>query len=221
MVTLAEIEGIGIIQHIWITLPDHTEKGPYVLRDLVLRMYWDRETNPSVEVPLGDFFCNGHAMRCKVNSLPIAVNPTGGMNSYFPMRFRSLAKITVENQHSADISGFFYQIIYSLLTKLSDKMPYFHAQWHRENPTVIGHDHTIKDTYYRLEVNHEKVYASFCVTSLSNPIFVKKVEGPPGGYLYLLNEAPPYFDPARKRWMANFTRTNKVTSSPPTRDGAS
>jgi len=144
-VTLAEIEGTGIIQHIWITLPDRTEKGYYVLRDVILRIYWDEEVNPSVEVPLGDFFCNGHAIRCEVNSLPIVVNPVGGMNCYFPMPFRSSAQITVENQHLSDISGFFYQITYSLVQKLPDETAYFHAQWRRENPTVMGRDYTIVD----------------------------------------------------------------------------
>ena len=54
--TLAQIEGAGVIQHIWMTVTDRTDKDYYVLRDLVLRMYWDGEQEPSVEVPLGDFF---------------------------------------------------------------------------------------------------------------------------------------------------------------------
>lgn len=144
-VSLAEIEGTGIIQHIWITVRDKTEKGPYVLRDLVLRMFWDGEDEPSVETPLSDFFCIGHAIPYKVNSLPVAVNPTGGMNSYFPMPFKSSARITVENQHPADIEGFFYQITYSLLPRLPENVAYLHAQWRRENPTEIGKDYTILD----------------------------------------------------------------------------
>ena len=144
-VTLAEIEGPGIIQHIWVTVPDKTEKGVYVLRDLILRMYWDKEVAPSVEVPLGDFFCNGHAMRYKVNSLPIVCNPTGGMNCYFPMPFLSSARITLENQHPVDVPLFFYQITYVVLPKLPERIGYFHAQWRRENPTKISHDYTILD----------------------------------------------------------------------------
>lgn len=142
---LAEIEGTGTIRHIWITFLDQTEKGKQVLRDLVLRMYWDGEENPSVEVPIGDFFCNGHAMRCNINSLPITVNPTGGMNCYFPMSFRSSARITIENQHPGDLSFVYYQITYSLVSQLPDNIAYFHAQWRREDPTVIGRDYTIVD----------------------------------------------------------------------------
>lgn len=55
---LAEMEGPGVIQHIWITVTDRTDKDYYVLRDLVLRMYWDDEETPSVESPI---------IRCMMN----------------------------------------------------------------------------------------------------------------------------------------------------------
>ena len=55
-VTLGEIQGEGIIQHIWITVTDRTsERNRYVLRDLVLRMYWDDEEFPSVGMPAWRF----------------------------------------------------------------------------------------------------------------------------------------------------------------------
>ncbi|MFW6164186.1 MAG: hypothetical protein ACODAJ_15570, partial [Planctomycetota bacterium] len=41
-VTLADIDGPGIIQHIWITVK------PTAYRDCILRFYWDGETSPSV-----------------------------------------------------------------------------------------------------------------------------------------------------------------------------
>jgi hypothetical protein len=144
-VTLADIEGTGVIQHIWITCTDRTDKGYFVFRDLVLRMYWDNEATPSVEVPLGDFFCNGFGARAKVNSMAIAVNPTGGMNCYFPLPFRKSAKITIENQHAADIHGFFYQFHYNLVDELPAETAYFHAQWRRENITTEARDYVILD----------------------------------------------------------------------------
>lgn len=77
-ITLAEMEGPGILRHFWMTVTDKTIAGSFVLRDLILRIYWDDESTPSVESPLGDFFCNGFGTRCEVNSLPIVVNPTSG-----------------------------------------------------------------------------------------------------------------------------------------------
>ncbi len=140
---LADIDGPGLIQSFWITVTDKTSKGYYVLRDLVLKMYWDNEETPSVEVPLGDFFCNGFGTRCRVNSLPIVVNPTGGMNCYFPMPFRKHARITIENQHAETISGFFYQFNYCLMDSIPDEAAYFHAQFRRENITTPKKDFTI------------------------------------------------------------------------------
>lgn len=136
--TIAEIEGPGMIQHIWITV------DPKVFRDFVLRIYWDGETTPSVEAPLGDFFCCGHALRAKINSLPIAVNPAGGLNSYWPMPFRRSAKITIENQHRDAMNGFFYQITYAL-RPVPESAAYFHAQWRRTLTTREQPEHTLLD----------------------------------------------------------------------------
>jgi len=136
--TLAEIEGPGTIRHIWITV---VEKA---YRDCVLRFFWDGEDTPSVEVPLGDFFACGHALRTKVNSLPICVNPSGGFNSYWPMPFSKSAKVTVENQHWEDIGGFFYQITYDL-ADVPHQAGCFHAQWRRSVTERTCPDHVILD----------------------------------------------------------------------------
>jgi hypothetical protein len=133
---LADIQGPGVIQHIWLTV------SPQAYRDTVLRFYWDEEEIPSVEVPLGDFFCNGHGLRYNVNSLPIVVNPSGGFNSYWPMPFRQRARITIQNQHSEPIAGFYYQITYAL-TEVVDKAAYFHAQWRRSVTTRDLPEHVI------------------------------------------------------------------------------
>lgn len=137
-VTLADVKGPGVINHIWITV------DPKAYRDTILRFYWDGEKTPSIEVPLGDFFCNGHALRCNINSLPIAVNPSGGFNCYFPMPFRKKALITIENQRWEPIHGFFYQITYSL-TDVPESAAYFHAQWRRSLTTVEYPEHVILD----------------------------------------------------------------------------
>jgi hypothetical protein len=137
-VTLAEIEGPGVIQHIWNTV------DPRRWRQLILRIYWDGEDTPSVETPLGDFFCNGWCARCNVNSLPISVNPAGGFNSYWPMPFRKSAKITLENLSDDDIGGYYYQIDYAL-TDVPEDAAYLHAQWRRDNPLPYMEVHTLLD----------------------------------------------------------------------------
>ena len=145
-VTLAEMDGPGIIRHIWITVTDRTsDRNRYVLRDLVLRMYWDGEETPSVESPLGDLFCCGFGVSYPVNSLPVAVNPTRGFNLYFPMPFRKKARITLENQCDEDVHAFFYQVDYCLTEELPEDAGYFHAQWRRQRLTEKGKDYVILD----------------------------------------------------------------------------
>jgi len=144
--TLAQIPGAGVIRHIWITVADRTEGGPFVLRDLVLRAFWDGSDSPAIEVPLGDFFCNGFATRALVNSAPIVVAPTGGMNSYFPMPFRNGARLTLESQHAADLPHVFFQIDYTTGEDVDPSVGYFHATWRRSNATTsLGEDHVILD----------------------------------------------------------------------------
>lgn len=144
--TLAHIEGPGMIRHIWITVPDRTEAGPFVLRDLVLRMHWDDAASPAVEVPLGDFFCNGFAERSLVTSEPVVVAPTGGMNVYIPMPFRERARITLESQHPGPIDHVFFQIDYTIGDEIDEDAAYFCAQWRRSDGTTpLGEDHVILD----------------------------------------------------------------------------
>ncbi len=134
--TLAEIDGPGVIQHIWITV------DPKRLRDLTLRFYWDAEPHPSIEVPLGDFFCCGHNLEAGVSSLPIAVNPKCGLNSYWPMPFRKSARVTITSDHNQTVTGFFYQITYAL-QPVPDDAAYLHAQWRRALTTRECPEHTI------------------------------------------------------------------------------
>ena len=136
---LAEIAGPGIIQHIWMTV------DPKAYRDCILRMFWDGEAAPSVEVPLGDFFACGHALRYKVDSLPVAVNPSGGFNCYWPMPFRTGCLITIENQRPDDIPGFFYQITYAL-DDVPAQAARFHAQWRRSVTSRQHPEHVLLDS---------------------------------------------------------------------------
>jgi hypothetical protein len=136
-VTLGEIEGPGVIQHIWMTT------HPKNWRNLILRVYWDGEEEPSIQTPYGDFFCCGWNERCNVQSLPVAVNPAGGFNSYWEMPFRKSARMTLENIGD-DMAVLYYQVDYALTT-IPDDAAYFHAHWRRSNPLAYKEVHTIVD----------------------------------------------------------------------------
>ncbi|MBE3575863.1 MAG: DUF2961 domain-containing protein [Firmicutes bacterium] len=135
--TMAEIAGPGAIQHIWLTC------APAAWRFLIFRAYWDGEANASVETPVGDFFCCGWCERINVSSLPIAVNPAGGMNSYWLLPFRQSARITMENLGDEPVV-LYYQVDYTL-TDVPADMAYFHAEWRRDNPLPYKSVHTILD----------------------------------------------------------------------------
>ena len=135
---IMDVAGPGVIQHIWVTVDARW------YRDLILRAYWDNEKTPSVEVPIGDFFCNGWKTRANVLAIPINVNPSGAFNSYFPMPFRKRARITIENRAPAEVGGFFYAINYAE-TEVAKDDAYLHAQFRRTNPLPYKEDYIILD----------------------------------------------------------------------------
>ena len=119
-VTLMDVEGPGVIRHIWMTVTDRTSPtGPDVLRNLILEFYWDGEDSPSVQCPIGDFFCCGHAQSCTINSIPVMVNPNRGFNCYFAMPFEH-ARIVLRNDHNEDVPGT-YVGTYLVLTALESR----------------------------------------------------------------------------------------------------
>lgn len=129
--TLAEIPGAGIIKHIWITI--NCADSMY-RRNLVLRMYWDGEEQPSVESPIGDFFGQGWGEHYNFASLPLAAAPKEGrgLNCYFPMPFGSGARITVENQSEKPVTHLYYYVDYEEHPSIDASAGRFHAWWNRE-----------------------------------------------------------------------------------------
>lgn len=141
--TLGKIAGPGVINHIWMT-----PVGDFRL--LILRFYWDSETwdgepEPSVEVPVGDFFASGWGMgnEPRITSLAVCVNPRSGFNSYWQMPFQRECRVTMENQGDKPATVY-YQINYSL-EAVAEGTPTFHAQFRRENPLPAKEVHTIVD----------------------------------------------------------------------------
>src|SRR5579863_3743047 len=134
--TIAEIDGPGAIQHIWMT-----PTGNW--RFSILRMYWDDETTPSVETPVGDFFAMGWGKYAPITSLAICVNPGSAFNSYWPMPFRKHAQVTYQNLGNKRVVLYF-QIDFTRAAVSLDAA-YFHAQFRRVNPQPYAQVYTIVD----------------------------------------------------------------------------
>jgi hypothetical protein len=133
---VADIEGPGAIQQIWLT-----PTGNW--RYTILRIYWDDQEHPSVECPIGDFFACGWGKYAHVNSLPVCVNPGSAFNCYWEMPFRKRCRITVTNIN-VEPMVIYYQVNYTL-TEVPDDCAYFHAQFRRTNPLPYKDVYTILD----------------------------------------------------------------------------
>jgi len=130
---LLEADGPGCVTHVWMTAAC-TEA--HYLRRLVLRMWWDGEATPSVEVPLGDFFGVGHAQTRNFASLPLCMSPQGGrgFTCYFPMPFATHARVEVANDSAQVAARLYYYVDYEQYHRLADDLGRLHVQWRRENP---------------------------------------------------------------------------------------
>jgi hypothetical protein len=129
---LAVIKGAGVINHIWVTI---APPPPGLSRhDIILRMYWDDETHPSVEAPIGDFFGQGWNESYPFVSLPLAAGPREGraMVCYFQMPFAKGARVEIENDSVRKIDAFYYQIDYVELKALPANTAYFHAWYNHQ-----------------------------------------------------------------------------------------
>jgi hypothetical protein len=135
--TLADIEGPGAIQQVWMTLA----LGKW--RHSIIRIYWDDQEQPSVECPAGDFFANGWEVFAQVTSLAVCVNPGRAFNCYWEMPFRKRARITMSNIGEEKLYVY-YQINYCL-TEVPADAAYFHAQFRRVNPLPAKEVYTILD----------------------------------------------------------------------------
>ena len=134
---LANIDGPSAIIHIWMT-PTGT------WRKTIFRIYWEDQTVPSVECPVGDFFASAYQGGfAQLTSLPVCVNPGSAFNCYWEMPFRKRCRMTVENLAAEDMV-LYYQIDYTL-TEVPEDCAYFHAQFRRVNPLPYGQVYTILD----------------------------------------------------------------------------
>lgn len=133
---LADLEGPGVVTHVWITYPQDAFLG----RRVLLRCFWDDEPEPSVEAPVGDFFgvpCGLSGRELRLDTPWLVLAPQNGLNYYFPMPFARHARIEIMPSEEVSLGGFYVQIDYcsfakGLPSEWSDIR--FHAQFRMENP---------------------------------------------------------------------------------------
>ncbi len=135
-VELANIDGSGAIQQIWMT-----PTGNW--RFSILRIYWDDQETPSVECPVGDFFACGWGQYAPLSSLAVCVNPGSAFNCYWEMPFRKRCRVTMSNIADEQMT-LYYQINYTV-TDVPEDRAYFHAQFRRVNPLRYKDVYTIVD----------------------------------------------------------------------------
>jgi hypothetical protein len=133
---VADIEGAGAIQQIWLT-----PTGNW--RFSILRFHWDDQEQPSVECPVGDFFAMGWGKYAQISSLPVCVNPGSAFNCFWEMPFRKRCRITLENL-ADEAMVLYYQVNYTL-TEVPDDVAYFHACFRRTNPLPYAEVYRILD----------------------------------------------------------------------------
>ncbi len=134
-VGLCDIEGPGMIRHYWMT----TSNVPKSLRSVVVRAYWEGQTHPSIECPLGDFMGFAHAKVTAYQSAVHSVGTNRGMNLWLQMPFTKRARITFSNEGDKPVT-LFYQIDYTLGDKFPDDVGRLHVLFRRENPTTPKQD---------------------------------------------------------------------------------
>ncbi|GAB2671997.1 hypothetical protein GCM10009743_55340 [Kribbella swartbergensis] len=155
---LADLEGPGSINHIWCTVARDSPWGPDemdgdYLRKLILKITWEDSSEPSVLVPLGDFFGVGHGRTVNFVSAPLQMSPQDGkgFNCWFHMPFAGRARVELISELTAAPVFFYYYIDYELFDGVQDGLGYFHASYNRQNPTdgVDQGDETLRQ--YQVE----------------------------------------------------------------------
>jgi hypothetical protein len=135
--TILDVAGAGVITHIWFTIS--SEDGHH-LKNLVLRAWWDGETAPSIEVPIGDFFGLGLGEYFVYQSSLLAVAPVKALNAYFQMPFANGARLTVTNEGKVRTDSLYFAVDYVTLPSLPNDLGRFHAQYRQAAPCKSAMD---------------------------------------------------------------------------------
>lgn len=161
--TLLDVNGMGIVNRIWITVSDQSAE---TLRGVKIEMFWDNEKKPAVSAPLGDFFGGGLGRKVAFQNALFADPEGRSFNSFIPMPFRKAAKIVLTNETSKRIDRCFFDVDFNYIPKWKSDYLYLHAYWHRDTATEPG-----KDFELLPNVDGRGRFLGINVSILSNPLY--------------------------------------------------
>jgi hypothetical protein len=139
-VVLADLAGPGRVRHIWMTF---MAAPPEEMRAVTLEVFYDGRTEPSIAVPVLDFFGLPHGRLTHCVTALTAVQEGRGLNAYFPMPFAKHIRMELTNAGTRPIL-LYYQVDYTLEPVAADA-GYLHVSFRRENPTTLKRDFVIAD----------------------------------------------------------------------------
>lgn len=135
---LAEFDGPAKVTYFYITdnsLFHRTDTSGFAYPGLILKVYWDGNDKPSINVPLWEFFGNFNRESVDYSSLPMQVNHWANI-CYLPMPFSKHARFTLENDgdvaYTRDIA---FGIVLDKDSLLATENSRLYATWTRSNPT--------------------------------------------------------------------------------------
>ena len=168
--TLLDEAGPGEVSHVWITIASNEQ---FHLKKMVLRMYWDGESAPSVEAPVGDFFGLGLGEYMLYQSAPLAVGADKALNCFFPMPFQKHARITLTNEGQRRAGAVYWNIdLPSYRSPLPPDTLYFHAQYRQATPNKALPGNKInldgKDNYVWMESKGRGHFAGVAMSVIEN-----------------------------------------------------
>jgi hypothetical protein len=146
-----DAEGPGVVTHMWFTFlaPEPhpwAKEGSATHQEMLLRVFYDGQDKPSIEVPFGDFFANCFGRRSEVMSIPVVVEDADSYNCFWRMPFHKSMRIEIENQSSKAINLLYFNIDWIKLDTLAEDTPYFYAQYRQAYPTPPGDDYVMLET---------------------------------------------------------------------------
>ena len=161
---LADVQGAGTVDRIWMTIDD---RSPEVLRGIKLEIFWDGAATPAVSVPLGDFFLESGGDMVPLETELFASPEGRSFVSYAKMPFRRAARLVLVNETGKRVN-LFYDVDCTLAPTLPADALYFHAWWHREPRTALGHDFQILPP-----IPGRGRFLGASITVLTNPAYEK------------------------------------------------